>query len=209
MPVIKRFVRTWLCLLIVAVLSGCAFGTRQPTLTYPPAPDSAAVPAAQAAPKVAPKNTTVVLANFRDERSDKSVVGTVRNGFGMRTADVVPTNNVSDWVTQAVGTELRANGYKVVNGTAADPNDPNSLLVSGDILNVFCDMYMSYTGQVSLLAKASKGNGDLLTNHYAGEGSAGLVMAATSESYAESLALALQNALKKFVADLETKLAAK
>lgn len=209
MSMIEKLAKTCSGLLMVAVLTGCAFGTRQPTLGYPPAPDANVAPAAQAAPKATSKNTTIVLANFRDERNDKSVVGTVRNGFGMRTADVIPTNSVSDWVTQAVGTELRSNGYKVVSGTTVDPNEPNSLLVSGDILNVFCDMYMSYTGQVSLFTKASRGNGDVLTKHYAGEGSAGLALAATGESFAQSLALALQDALKKFIADLETKLAEK
>ncbi|MBI2308009.1 MAG: hypothetical protein HYU78_11985 [Rhodocyclales bacterium] len=209
MTCVKRLVGAGLCLLTVAALSGCAFGTRQPTLVYPPSAASSDAVAAPRSPTVATKRTKVVLASFRDERTDKTVVGTVRNGFGMRTADVVPTNNVADWVTEAVGTELRSNGYTVVRGSAADANDPDSILVSGDVLNVFCDMYMSYTGQVSLLTKVNRGNRDLLTKHYAGEGSAGLAMAATGESYAESLALALRDALRKFAAELEARLAEK
>ncbi len=192
----------WLCLLIVTILSGCAFGTRRPTLTYPPASEEPAAAVAQAAVPVAAKNMTVVLASFRDERSDKSTVGTVRNGFGMRTADVVPNNTVSEWVTQAVATELRSNGYKVVSGTASDPKDPNALWLSGDVLNVFCDMYFSYTGQVSLLAKGRNAQGELFTKHYAGEGTAGIAWAATGDSFAQSLALALRDALNKLMADL-------
>lgn len=94
-----------------------------------------------------------------------------------------------------------------MSGTVADPADASSILVSGDIPNVFCDMYISYAGQVSLIVKASKGSGELFTKHYAGEGSAGLAVAATGESFAQSLALALRDALKKFIADLEGRLA--
>lgn len=206
---IESLAKAGFCLFLVASLSGCAFGTRQPTLVYPPPVDSTAAVTTQSVPNVAARNTKVVLAGFRDERSDKSVVGTVRNGFGMRTADVVPTNNVADWVTGAVATELRASGYTVAEGAGGETNDPDAVFVSGDVLNVFCDMYMSYTGQVSLLTKVSIGKRELLAKHYSGEGSAGLAMAATSESYSESLGLALRDALRKFVAELGTKLAEK
>ena len=70
-------------------------------------------------------------------------------------------------------------------------------------MNVFCDMYFSYTGQVSLVAKVSLDGKELLNKHYAGEGSAGVAVAMTAESYAQSLALALSSALKQFVADLD------
>lgn len=187
------------CFLFVAVaLAGCAFGTRQATLTYPPATVHQAVVA-----DAATKNTTIILNKFGDERSDKSVVGTVRNGFGMRTADVVASSDVSDWVTKAVGTELRANGYRVVSASPETINDPKAIVVSGSVLNAFCDMYMSYTGQVSLLTKVTKGSNGMVAKHYSGEGSAGLAVAATGESFAESLSLALRDALKKFMADLE------
>jgi uncharacterized lipoprotein YajG len=160
-----------------------------------------------AAPAAATKTTTIVLKKFNDERTDKSVVGTVRNGFGMRTADVVASKDVSDWVTSAVGTELRANGYRVVSAAAEDNRGGSVVEVSGSVLNAFCDMYMSYTGQVSLLAKVKGRDGELIAKHYSGEGSAGLVMAATGESFAESLSLALRDALRQFMADLDGKLA--
>lgn len=196
-------------LLTIAVLSGCAFGTRQANLIYPPAPEAgAAIPAAQAQPP-ARKASSIYVANFRDERTDKSTVGTVRNGFGMRTADVVPTGSVSDWVTQGMTRELRASGYTVVTKPAGDAVDPGAYLVSGDVLNVFCDMYMSYTGQVSLLVKASLDGTEVMTKHYAGEGSAGIAWAATGESYAQSLALALRDALRKFIAELDARVAAR
>lgn len=186
------------------LLTGCAFGTRQPTLTYPPQAASGETGVAHAASPPAQKPVTIVLRKFTDQRSDRRVVGTVRNGFGMKTADVVPTNDVADWVTEAIRSELQSSGYTVLDAAAADSE---SAVVSGEILNVFCDMYMSYTGQVSLLARVSRGEKELFNRHYAGEGSTGLAWAATADSYNQSLALALAAALHRFVPELNQHLA--
>ena len=108
MDIVIRTLRIVTVLVFMSFLAGCAFGTRQPTLIYPPAPESGATPVANAAATSAPKNLRINLVPFVDQRSDKKVVGTVRNGFGMRTADVIPTNSVADWVTQALKMELQA-----------------------------------------------------------------------------------------------------
>ncbi len=80
MPIAIRGLRCTTVLVAVILLAGCAFGTRQPTLIYPPAAESGAIPAAQAAAKPAPKNVQIVLGPFSDQRTDKKVVGTVRKG---------------------------------------------------------------------------------------------------------------------------------
>ena len=201
-----RWIKFWACILVAALLAGCAFGTRQATLIYPPASGEGGQPVSQAPALREAKATRVFVETFRDERSDKNVVGTVRNGFGMRTADVVATNSVPGWVTQAITSELKNEGFVVVDSTPGASSEANGVTVSGDILNVFCDMYMSYTGQVSFIAKVNGGNGELLNKHYAGEGSAGLAWAATAESYSQSLASALSAAVKKFIADFVARL---
>jgi hypothetical protein len=206
MPIGIRNLRFTTTLVAVIFLAGCAFGTRNATLNYPPKAESGAVPAAQAATRPAPKNVQIVLGPFSDQRTDKKVVGTMRNGFGMRTADVVALNSVPDWVAQAITIELENSGYSVVTVTGGDSAAGASAIVSGEILNVFCDMYLSYTGQVSLLARVSKGGKEVLNNHYSGEGSAGLAVAGTAESFAQSLSLALAVAVKKFVAELDSRL---
>lgn len=195
-------------LVSAVLLAGCAFGTRQPTLVYPPASEPAEKTVAHAAVIPSPKSVQIVLKPFIDQRSDKKVVGTVRNALGMRTAEVIPTNNVADWVTQAVATELRNDGYTVVSELPAGAPQGTSAVVSGEVLNVFCDMYFAYTGQVSLVARVSQDGKEVLNQHYAGEGSAGLAVAMTAESYSQSLALALSAALKQFVADLDKRLSA-
>lgn len=206
METIVRSASSTATLVLVIFLGGCAFGSRQATLIYPPAPESGQIPVAHAA--TSPKNVQIVIMPFNDQRSDKSVVGTVRNTFGMRTADVVPVNSVTEWVSQALRTELQSNGYAVHSGTQGDRPATPAAVISGDILNVFCDMYFNYTGQVSLVARVSRGGKELFANHYTGEGSAGVAWGATAESFAQSLALALSSAIKKLVSDLDARLAA-
>ena len=204
MQKIIRGLRCTATLVAVILLAGCAFGTRQPTLIYPPAPESSAIPVAQAAAKPAPKNMQIILNPFIDQRDDKKVVGTVRNGFGMRTADVIPTNSVPEWVMQAMKVELQNSGYVVTTGTSGSDTLPGATaVVTGEILKVFCDMYFSYTGQISLLTKVSRGGKDVLNKNYSAEGSAGIAWGGTAESYAQSLALALASAVKQFVAELD------
>lgn len=193
--------RTAILVSVLVMVGGCAFGTRQPTLIYPPGGEAA--DASNRAVKASPKHIEIVLNPFTDQRTDKKVVGTVRNGFGMRTADVIPTNSVDGWVTEAVRQELVKDGYEVrTEPPASDNRAARQIVVSGEILNVFCDMYFSYTGQVSLLVQVTRDGKDILHKHYSGEGSAGLAVAMTSEAYANSLALALSSSLKQFIADL-------
>ncbi len=193
------------CILLAGLLAGCAFGTREATLVYPPPPDGEAKSAvAKVLPPVA-RETKIHLRQFTDERSDKKVVGTVRNAYGMRTADVVAKNGVTAWVTDAIALELKKRGFTVAPGDAKLPPEAGSIVMGGEILNVFCDMYFSYTGQVSLLVRVTDSSGEVLTRHYAGEGSAGIAFAMTSESFAASLSLALAAALEKMMADLDAK----
>lgn len=206
MELFNRYFRYWACILMTAVLAGCAFGTREATLIYPPTSDGDAKVAPDKVAKPEPREPKIQLLQFRDERTEKNLVGTVRNGYGMRTADVIAKNSVTEWVTQALKLELQSRGFTVVTGAPKEGGEAGTIVISGEILNVFCDMYFSYTGQVSLVVKVSNSAGELYRRHYAGEGSAGLAFAMTAESFAQSLSLALSSAIKKFVGDLEEKL---
>lgn len=184
-------------------LGGCAFGTREAVMRYPPRDEIGLVPAAQAAAAPGSRNTAIVLAGFQDLRQDKRLVGAVRNGFGMVTADVIVMNSVPEWVTEAAATELRNAGYTVSPKTEGQQT---AAVLSGDILNVFCDAFFTYDGQISLNVTLRRNGSDLLSKTYLGKGTSGMNWAATSEGYAESLALALSDALKQMTADVNARL---
>lgn len=199
-------VRKALIASVVVLLGGCAFGTRHPTLVYPPDayPEGSAgyVSPADAATMPATRAFAVRVRTFADVRDDKERVGTVRNGYGMRTARVVATNSVTDWVTQATVSELKSAGYASVPDDAPTDVGDGALVVSGDVVKAFCDMYMDFSAEVVLKVSVRRAGAAILTSEYRGKGNSGIAIAATSQSYAQSLALALASALRQFVNDL-------
>src|SRR3954463_3364069 len=88
------------CLTLAAVFlfAGCSIMEPQPTLTY-----------SAEAPPVPPKNKQIILNPFIDHRADKTNVGTVRSTFGTSATEVVPANDVTQWVIDAIKTELQQN----------------------------------------------------------------------------------------------------
>lgn len=181
-----------------SLAAGCAFGERQASLAYPPAANDAAISSAEAAPAPAPRGV-VYIGDFGDVRSAKMVVGHVRNGFGMKTAEVVAQRDVPGWVREALAHELEASGYQVMDGVA--PED--GATISGDIVRVYCDAYFTYDGEVTLRIQTVKAGQSLVQNAYTGTGSAGMNWAATGDSYSQSLSVALQSALRQFIIDLD------
>jgi hypothetical protein len=184
-----------------ALLSGCAFGTRTAHLTYPPEEsEHGAIPVAHAQ-EVQPDRERVVVLGVTDDRSEKSRIGNVRNTFGMDTADVVTGDDVRGWVEAALKSELERAGYTVVQEGAPQADDAVSLQTS--VVKVYCDVYMTYDGEVYLSVNLHDRNRSPTSKLIEGEGSVGLNWAATAESYAESLALALQSAISKVLIELE------
>lgn len=179
-----------------ALATGCAFGDRQANLTYPPVSDEVLISSAEAAPML--RGGEIYIADFSDVRSDQMVVGHVRNGLGMKTAKVVPQRDTPGWVREALVYELKASGYQVMDGNAP----AGKTTISGDIVRVYCDAYLSYEGEVILRVEAAKAGVTVLQASYTGTGSAGLNWAATGDSYSQSLSMALQSALRQFIADL-------
>ncbi len=186
------------CLLGIA-LTGCAFGDRHAKLDYPPSEGSGLVTSAQASPASGSRGV-IYLEDFRDVRPDKEIVGHVKNGLGMKTAKVIATRDVTEWVHDAVAHELKAAGYGVEERAAA-PDD--AIILSGDILFVYCSASFTYDGDVTLQVEAKRAGRHLLDRSYSGTGSAGVSFAATGDSYSESLSLALKAALQKVLLDLD------
>lgn len=192
--------------LAVTFLNGCAFGTRDVLLSYPPPVDEEGLQAAQATTQ-APKNgVEVIIGSVEDKRKITHRVGNVRNGLGMDTANVVATNNVRDWVVEALEWELKNAGYSVVRSASTGERTESAVMVSGAINTIYCDVYMTYDGDAAIVLKASQEGKEIINNLYTGSGSAGMNWAASEESYGISLSLALQDAITKFINELNMKL---
>jgi len=183
------------------ILSGCAFGTRTVHLTYPPEEsDHSAIPVAHAQERQSDRRQAVVL-SVTDDRTEKNRIGNVRNTFGMDTADVVTSDDVRGWVEAALKSELERAGYTVMQEGTSQTDDAVGLRTS--VVKVYCDVYMTYDGEVSLMLNLQGGNRSPTSKLVEGEGSVGLSWAATAKSYAESVALALQDAISKVLIELD------
>lgn len=197
-----RFVQVVFLGVLFSSLCSCAFGNRHVTLVYPPEKqsDGTGVKITEAAP-LPVNGKTVVLMQFVDQRSNKSIIGEVRNGWGMRTADVVVENDVAGWLTNAVKMELEKSGYRVTVGGQNDDSSAH-IALGGEVIQVYCTAMMTYEGEVSFFAQLQKDGKELLRKRYTGKGSAGLNWGASSASYGSSLAEALSVAIKDLVTDV-------
>lgn len=178
--------------------SGCAFGTRQAKITYPPTGSQGEKVGLIGAP--AGSHGEIVLEKFNDDRADKTLVGHVRNGYGIKTAKVVGEPDLTSVVNEAVRCELVRAGYAVQ--TPADATATNTPVISGALVKLYCDAYMSYEGTASIYVRITRDGKEILRKTYEGQGSAGMNWAMTGASYGLSLSLAIQDALEKLKLDL-------
>ena len=196
----KSIALTSIALLSLLFTSGCAFGTRHAKITYPP-DTKAAKSATNAAPVGA--QGRIVVQHFDDDRADKRIVGHVRNGFGMKTAEVVcETEKLDDLVTEALRSELQKAGYEVLDNTSQ--NDDGTPVLSGSLTALYCDAYMSYEGSATLVLKVYRGGREVFKKAFEGKGSVGVNWGASSASYGRSLSLALVDAIEVMKRDLPT-----
>lgn len=166
-------------------------------MIYPPEVKPGVVATATASTPTPSRGLSIALEPFVDRRKDSTSVGTVRNGLGMKTAPVQPTNSVTTWVDYGARVELGNAGFAVVPRSEATDT---SLLLSGAIDTVYADAYFSYSARVSLFVRLTRNGKEILAQHFDGKGSGGTNVTATSKSYAQTLALALQDALRQMVA---------
>ena len=116
----------------------------------------------------APKATSatreaIVLEQPREvhglDRNDQGrlIVGTVKNGFGVTTADVLTEDSIPKWITEALRAELAALGYPTMVG------GKRSVRVKCEILRVWVDSdpsFWSYgaIGEVDLRIEVHRGH---------------------------------------------------
>ena len=178
-------------ILMCTIVSGCAFGTRRPVLNYTVGTEQKPT-----------RNVNIYVERFLDERLEKDVIGHDRNGWGMKTAKVITTTNISDWITEAIQAELENSGYTITN----DPKTEHA--VKGEVIKVYCDSYMTYDGETGIEVTLEKNGENLFTRKYLGKDSS-INMASTAKSYGRTLERSLQKALVDAVHDINRTLAKK
>jgi hypothetical protein len=119
----------------------------------------------------------------------------------------VPANDVSDWVTDGIKTELQKRGYVVTLGSSSKDTLPGaSAAVSGVIVDVTCNS--GHSGKVAVIGKVRKAGKEMLSKNYSAHGTANFTLVPTAEACAQSLSIALATSVKRFVAELDGMLAA-
>lgn len=198
----QEHLRVTVLLIGIAIsTSACAFGNRTVTLNYPPEDSSkdSGIPTAQAA--VAPVDSLIVLAPFQNKLEKGKLIGEVLNGYGMHTADVNAGNDIAQWATEGIRYEMEKAGYNVkVMPEVNNPKD--GLLIQGEVGRVFCTAYLTYEGEVGLAARLELNGEEVFNKRYLGRAKSGLNWAMTAKSYNRILSLALQDAARQFVRDL-------
>jgi len=200
--VIMRKVTALVLLSSTLGITGCAFGTRHAELSYPPmAAEGGGLIASAHAKANVPEESREIVVQVTDQRTSRERIGNVRNGFGIDTANVVTSDDIRLWVESALTVELANAGYTIVaDGGRATSDDAIALYT--EILEVYCDVYMTYGADVSLTVTLTVKDQQPFQRTYEGDGSVGVNWGATGKSYAESLSLALQDAIAKILADI-------
>ncbi|MFA4889845.1 MAG: YajG family lipoprotein [Candidatus Omnitrophota bacterium] len=182
-------VRFFVAIVAIAMFSGCAFGNRYISLQYQPVTTLS----------VAIKQN-VAIVKFTDTR-EKPELGEMRNGYGMKTADVLAKDqDVGAWVANALSDELIRAGYNVQKFSDAAPSDAE-VVISGSVPEAYVKMYMTYSGTVRVSVTVTKSGVVVLNKEYTGH-ARGLAMLCSTGDYENMLKRALQDIMKKMIPDI-------
>lgn len=177
-----------LFLMIALFISGCAFGDRRTFLTYAPVLTSQ--------PK---NNITLKILPFEDKRTIKDTVGYSRNGYGMRCAKVIPENSVTEWIANALKSELTNAGYSI-------SEEATTNMIEGEVFDVFCDTYMTYDGRINIKVVLKRDGKVAFDRGYSSHKSGGVNWAATAKTFAKTLEMNLQETIRQVVFDINKEL---
>ena len=181
-------------------LVGCAFGTRYVELSYPPEkPVEISSPATDPVAS-GPRTPNVILA-VNDARETRDRIGNVRNTYGMDTASILTESNIAVWVHDAIAFELDGLGYQVLDHHRSSSNGSADRLTA-NVQKVYCDIYMVYDGEVSLQATLERAGQEPVTAEYPAKVNSGLSWAGSGGATGESLAQALQTAIRNMLRDV-------
>jgi hypothetical protein len=180
--------------LFLTIMNGCAFGTRNITLNKIKTDYSY---------NLAGKSI-YIEANDKRDAALKSVVGHVKNGYGMKTADVIAERDATNWVKTCIEDELIRYGA-VSQQTLAD-NTSDQTKITVDLLVCYAQAFGRYGAEIRARILVRRNMAIISDKEYSGKAILGMNWAATAESYQQVLELAMKDFLDKTVPDLVIKI---
>lgn len=125
-------------------LSACAFGDAKLKVAFDPATAKAGV-LSEAPP------TTVDLKDVDDARVEKPQIGYKRNGFGMKTADILSERPAPEIVKEALAAALETNGHSLGESRYAVKTKLNKFWFDAKTGLVTVEFYGSVQAEVSVV----------------------------------------------------------
>lgn len=125
-------------------LSACAFGDAKLKVAFDPATAKAGV-LSEAPP------ATVDLKDVDDARVEKPQIGYKRNGFGMKTADILSERPAPEIVKEALATALETNGHKLGDSRYAVKTKLNKFWFDYKTGLVSVEFYGSVQAEISVV----------------------------------------------------------
>jgi hypothetical protein len=172
-------------------IAGCAFTDKPVRLSYEP------VGSIQKS-----KGVDLIVSPIKDLRSDKKIIGVVRNMRGDKTANVIleDDQDISSWATKALISEIKLSGFNV---NESESISPKKVMISGDLTTITFDTTPDFMHQTSISITNRIQHGDklLFEKTYEGRGTFKAKWGDSSERES-ALKAALQDAISQFVKDL-------
>lgn len=191
-----NIIRMSLISLMLALLcTGCAFGTRHVTLM--------SIPTNEISNHDVPSNKVVYVLRPKDNRLEQSSVGCVRNGFRMRTAEVLADGDVPQWVQSIVGDALKKYGYIVsmLSETSESAQRESDVVVSLTLNKFFCDCPGKLVAEVEIQAELKQKDEILYKTNYSGQEEV-FSLTGSSADYSKALHAAMSNCSGTMIPDL-------
>ena len=188
----------FVALLASASMAGCAFVDQKVDLSY-----ERTVGAKGGAGDIMIAKP-VEMQSLTKKGENVWVIGSVKNTYGVRTADTVTDNNLGDWVVRALTQELTDAGYLISHVDKLPPGIPKGLDVT--VLRVWVDQDPGFwsvgaISDVQFNIDIWKNGTKVKTVNIAGKGDDRSI-AGTAETKGLSLKKALQAAMRQAVPEL-------
>ena len=202
-PTMKKQNVTINILLLACIFELTACVTRPVELYYPPDARAVANQPASADDNSDQSNAREIVLDTFDARTEKVRLNDRSNGgfVGFQYTMFVTEDDMAEWVSDAVAFELGEAGYSVIRKDTRTSNDA-VLGLTVDLQKLFASVTAEISTEALIQATLQRENKTQITRQYDGIGRA-TNFVDSGETFAKSLALALQDAISKMLVDLE------